>query len=350
MRKFLFALALAGCASPAPPDPLFDAEEVAAYRTRVEGEICRLSRDCDLALDLPADEAACRLVVGAGSWPSGDAHRLDVAEADMCVRTLELFSCAAAQRDRAAALDGLMLGRCFRAVVGAAGEGDACYAPGDCGANLYCTDLRNPDLPEGPCPGSCQRRSCLSSGEGAECDPATERCSADGTSCVAMGAEGDPCEGETCGPSLYCQSGVCTAPGVDGNDCSVVRCAQGLRCLNEDFCIRPRFELGEDESCAAGDFCARGLFCNGSTCARQATLGEECADLVAGSPSLPCAADLYCRAEAGEPGRCEPRGMPGDACESLGARSGSHQPPCYGECLEGVCVASDDVPPLCERE
>ena len=192
--------------------------------------------------------------------------------------------------------------------------GDYCFADGECGLDLYCSQLdgtcqlfgqagdvcayADPDDPA-PLPETLQLRC----DEGLSCDPVTDRCVA-------------PCErGATCAADIQCDAEA-------GLICIVGRCdtqrGAGLPC-------------GDDLHCEAGLICRLSLAEGGVfLCSAPLDNGELCNDHPDCSSGFCDPTDF----------RCARSVNPGDECPSYN----------HAECKDGYC--SDTIPsdflPFCD--
>jgi hypothetical protein len=161
-----------------------------------------------------------------------------------------------------------------------------------------------------------------------------------GGSCVALGAEGEPCRplviwpdiDGTCRSGLTCNwtgsfsCGVPPIPAGEGSPCGIgTPCGAGLYCQfsgepNTPIC-KPTAVVGLGDPCSASNVCPAGLVCGTQrVCAQYAGEGASC------TTPAECGAGLFCN---------------GSICEALpdiGASCAVSQ-----LCLRGYCSSLDSV-------
>lgn len=245
--------------------------------------------------------------------------------------------------------------------VGLGQEGDFCFADGECGSDLYCSQLdgtcrllgqvgdvcsyADPDDPS-PSPDSVVIRCA----PGLSCDPVSDQCALPCERGAACSADVQ-CDAEA---GLICVQGRCDLPRGPGMLCSTDRhCEPGLLCqlADDDSGDRVCSEPGAiDAPCAAHGDCASG-FCEPATrlCAAAAAPGETCpsyqhaacdggfcADTNAFDGTPTCAGDAECADGSGlcdlDRGECVP------VCAALRADGQSCDPGADHQCRSGGCV------------
>jgi hypothetical protein len=264
-----------------------------------EGYSCSADRDCDKNKGL-------RCIVGfCDSVRQEDQPCVDDNDCDSALRC-ELNA------DPASSYSRVCVPKLDNNVAG-------CVAHADCSSNFCSAGTCRPQVtPPGACPSAddhqCAGGFCASSGY-----------------CVALLADGAPCQGDT-----ECQSGACVSlscarpPLANGQRCdSNSDCASEFcNYETESYCdtkpldngrrCPPAFTLTRLESeCRSGvclnDLCAEGL--------------PEGADCTPAVDKPPCAPTLYCDTTLG-PQACQPKHGPGEDCTS------SVQ--CFGSCQDWV--------------
>ncbi|HJK96916.1 MAG TPA: hypothetical protein RMF84_06825, partial [Polyangiaceae bacterium LLY-WYZ-14_1] len=215
------------------------------------------------------------------------------------------------------------------------------------------------------CPGTCRAwpelgEPCgVGCGPEADCDLETDRCRplpelgepcpsgrcAEGSLCLGesrtcrrtvQGAD-ELCDEETlCPPPTFCIEGRCRVDVPLGDPCAIPNnCAEGAVCAPESFGGSPvcRTPPNAGEACFSGLPCAAGLRCSfdpfpEGTCVPLPAAGESCLE-------GECQEGLWCQVgpEGGD-GTCQPRGMVGADCTSLGGIF-------TAGCREGLFCAED---------
>jgi hypothetical protein len=278
--------------------------------------------------------------------------RFDEAAARRCVDAIRNRDCRLPALSQAALSRGIeyepscQLLRVQRTV-------ESCVAHAECGEDGYCGYTGSSG-----CQGTCVARA----GEGASaewpehCAPGlvlTEGAS----SCERPRDEGETCfvtldsggHEYPCAPGLWCERGsdVCRRTGGEGDACSF---EQDLRCGDAFVCLGGRCQRRPSvgSTCTAprvhdshsGNPCQRDLFCDADaqqpgTCQARRKKGDACRH------SFECAADQHCAGsvpESGTWGRCQQRPGRGEACELY-----------YGGGPVTNCLAGHDCSPQTQR-
>jgi hypothetical protein len=271
---FAFAIASAGSGCKSDDDP------GAAFI----GRYCDIYKPCCTAAGLPGDGAACRALFASSSSPKA---KYDATMGDACISGLMQ------QSSQTGFCEGGIVppSACARAFGGAAG---ACVQDSDCAPSsqgdvrcvssttngqtvLKCQLQIRGTAGATPCVGSVRGGVTLYGGtsgdapdQGYLCDAADGlRC--DGTACVALTAQGAPCElSDNCAETDFCDAttGTCAA-----------RKPVGTACIDQAL------------ECQAGAYCNTS---GGMTCAAQMDVGGACTDnvqcLTGNCPNGTCAA------------------------------------------------------------
>jgi len=182
------------------------------------------------------------------------------------------------------------------ALPGTLGEGEACDHDTYCEEGLYCGSPESDEvdycdvcmaLPGAGEP--CRDYSC---GPGARCDTST----GEPYLCVALLADGQPCEEHYHCLSLHCYEGACIAPLADGQPCvdapqcesgfcwegaCMSRLEEGEPCTDDATCISVRCHEGQcitarqnGEPCDHDAYCW--YICYQGVCADYREFGESC--------------------------------------------------------------------------
>jgi hypothetical protein len=255
-----------GLSAAAGPGCKSDSDPGAAFI----GRYCDIYKPCCTAAGLPGDGAACRALFASSSSPEA---KYNATAGDECIAGLMQNS------GQAGFCEGDLVppSACARAFGGVAGSG--CVQDGDCPpsamGDVRCvigaengTQVSKCQIQSAgqqgstPCLGSVRGGVVLYSGssgtlpdQGYLCDAAAGlRC--DGTACVALTAQGAPCElSSDCAEADFCDAttGTCTARKPIGSACI----DQALECADGAYCQTP-----------------------GMTCVAQMDVGAACTDNV----------------------------------------------------------------------
>ncbi|HLU66938.1 MAG TPA: hypothetical protein VKZ63_11720 [Kofleriaceae bacterium] len=280
--------------------------------------------------------------------------RGNVSEGGRCTSVGFSFECAEGLACRASSPLGVE-GACV-----APGElGDYCFTDGECGEDLYCSQLdgtcQEPGQPGEVCayadpddPSPSPDSLLLRCDTGLSCDPVTDTCVAPCERGAACAVDLD-CDAEA---GLVCMLGRCDSPRSEGLPCAQdEHCQEGLLCLPSIAepgvlaCTAPR---GLDESCIYRQHaeCASG-YCDPATnrCAASSQPGdlcptalhEQCDGGYCDSTFIACASDDTCTGSGvcnTSLGRCEyycvPERPDGQSCAN-GFECAS------GSCISGIC-------------